>query len=86
MKGIETMPQILERTNQSSVFALKVKETPEDRVQRLIAEHKGKLATSFEELLGPETGQTQKEIQTEVDDFLEMREDWRKPPYERNFD
>lgn len=80
------MPQILERNNPSGATFIKLKETPEERLQRLIADHKGKLATSFEELLGPATGQTQEEIQAEVNDFLQMREEWRKPLYERNFD
>ncbi len=79
------MQQIIEN-NQSNAVLPKLKEKPEERLQRLIAEHKGKLATSFEDLLGPETKQTQEEIQAEVDDFLRMREEWRKESYERDFD
>ena len=80
------MQQVSDTNYQSQSSPIKLKETPEERLQRLIAEHKGKLATSFEELLGPKTGQTQEEIRAEVDDFLRLREEWRKESRERDFD
>lgn len=48
------------------------------------AEEQGiKPATNFDDLLGPETGQTQEEIQAEVDDFLRMWREWRAVPSSR---
>ncbi len=80
------MQEILKQTQLSNDVLLKLKETSEERRNRLMAEHKGKLATSFEELLGPKTDQTQEEIQAEVNDFLQLREEWRKESREREFD
>lgn len=57
-----------------------------ERLEKYLATHKIKVAKSTEDLLGPKTGQTQEEIQAEVDDFLRMREEWRKEDAERNFD
>jgi hypothetical protein len=45
-----------------------------------------KAAQTVKELLGPDSGQTQEEIQAEVDDFLRLREEWRKENRERDFD
>lgn len=80
------MQEILEQSLLSNSVLLKLKETPEERRNRLLAGYKGKLATSFEELLGPKTGQIQEEIQAEIDDFLRLREEWRKESREREFD
>ena len=52
----------------------------------MIKEQGIKAAHTVEELLGPETEQTQEEIQAEVDDFLRLREEWRKEDHDRNFD
>ena len=54
------------------------KHTGNELLKRYLATHKVKVAQSLEELLGPDTGETQEEIQAEVDDFLRMREEWRK--------
>jgi hypothetical protein len=80
------MQQTVDINRQSKTLLLKTKETPEEHLQRLISEHKGKFATTFEELLGRETGQTPEEIKAEVDDFLQMREEWRKAEQERDID
>ncbi len=47
-------------------------------LKQYLETHKVKIANSLEELLGPDIGETQEEIQAEVDDFLRMREEWRK--------
>lgn len=47
-------------------------------LREYLATHKVKITSSFEELLGPDTGETQEEIQAEVDDFLRLRAEWRK--------
>lgn len=80
------MQEILGQTQSSNIFLLKPKESFEERQNRLIAEHKGKLASSFEELLGPNTDQTQEEIQAEVDIFLQLREEWRNESREKEVD
>ena len=54
------------------------KDAAKARLEQYLATHKIKVAKTFEELLGPETGQTQEEIQAEVDDFIRLREEWRK--------
>lgn len=51
------------------------------------AEEQGvKPAMSFEDLLGPDAGQTQEEIRAEVDDFLRMLREWRAEPYSREIE
>lgn len=54
------------------------KHTGNELLKRYLATRKVRAVYSLEELLGPETGQTQDEIQAEVDDFLRLREEWRK--------
>lgn len=54
------------------------KHTGNELLKSYLTTHKVKITSSFEELLGPDTGETQKEIQAEVDDFLRMREEWRR--------
>lgn len=61
-------------------------ESPQEKLKRFLATHKVKIARTPEELYGPKTGQTQEEIQAEVDDFLRMREEWRRESRERDFD
>ncbi len=53
------------------------KDLAKERLEQYLATHDIKVAKTFEELLGPETGQTQEEIQAEVDEFTRMREEWR---------
>ncbi len=62
------------------------KNLAKERLEKYLAIHDVKIAKSVEDLLGPETGQTQEEIQKEVDDFLRLREEWRKEDVEREFD
>lgn len=54
------------------------KHTGNDLLKRYLASNKVKIANSVEDLLGPDTGETQEEIQAEVDEFLRMREEWRR--------
>ena len=54
------------------------KHTGNELLKHYLATHKVKVTSSFEELLGPDTGETQEEIQAEVDDFLRLRAEWRK--------
>lgn len=54
------------------------KDLAKERLERYLATHKIKIAEKVEELLGPKTDQTQEEIQAEVDDFLQLREEWRR--------
>lgn len=64
------------------------KDAAKARLEQYLATHKLKIANSLEELLGPDTGQTQEEIQAEVDDFLRLREEWRREDFrlEREID
>jgi transposase len=71
---------------------MEVKQMPEttidknlakERLERYLATHDIKIARTFEELLGPKTGQSPEEITAEVDEFEAMREEWRKEDRER---
>lgn len=62
------------------------KNLAKERLEAYLATHHIKVAKTIEDLLGPETGQTQEEIQAEVDDFLCLREEWRKEDIERESD
>jgi hypothetical protein len=62
------------------------KDLAKERLEKYLATRKVKIARTVEELLGPETGQTPEEIQAEVDDFLRIREEWRKEDRQRSFD
>ena len=62
------------------------KDLAKERLEKYLATHHIKVTKNFEELLGPETGQTQEEIQAEVDEFLRMREEWRKEDSDRSLD
>lgn len=62
------------------------KSLAKERLEKYLATHNLKVTKTLEDLLGPETGQTQEEIQKEVDDFLLLREEWRKEDVEREFD
>jgi hypothetical protein len=54
------------------------KHTGNDLLKEYLATHKVKIAATVDELLGPDTGESQEEIQAEVDDFLRLRAQWRK--------
>jgi len=62
------------------------KDSPKARLDNFLTTHKVKVAHSFEEVLGPDTGQSQDEIRAEIDDFMQLRERWRKENRERSFD
>lgn len=62
------------------------KDSAKKRLENYLATHHIKIARTVEDLLGPETEQTQEEIQAEVDDFLRLREEWRKEDVKRNFE
>ncbi len=62
------------------------KDSAKKRLENFLATHHLKIARTAEELLWPETKQTQEEIRAEVDDFLCLREEWRKEDFERNFE
>ncbi len=57
-----------------------------ERLEKYLATHKIEVAETFEDLLGPETNQTQEEIHEEVDEFLGMLNEWRKDRKERSLD
>ena len=60
--------------------------TPQEKLAEYLATHNVKISRTPEELYGPKTDQTQEEIQAEVDEFLALREEWRKENRERDFD
>ncbi|MEO6588465.1 MAG: hypothetical protein ABIP06_03965 [Pyrinomonadaceae bacterium] len=62
------------------------KDLAKERLEKYLAAHSIKVAETFEDLLGPETGQTQEEIRAEVDEFEKMREEWRKENRDRSID
>lgn len=62
------------------------KDSAKKRLEKYLATHHIKIARTAKDLLGPETEQTQEEIRAEVDDFLHLREEWRKENVERNFE
>ena len=51
------------------------KNLAKERLEQYLATHDIKVAKTFEELLGPDTEQTQEKIHAEVDEFLRMREE-----------
>jgi hypothetical protein len=62
------------------------KDLAKERLEKYLATHDIKVAKTFEELLGPKTGQTEEEIRAEVDEFERMREEWRKENHDRSID
>lgn len=62
------------------------KDLAKERLEKYLATHNIKVAETFEDLLGPETGQTQEEIRAEVDELERMREEWRKENRDRSID
>ena len=48
-----------------------------ERRESYLTSHPVKIARSVEELLGPDTGESEEEIRKEVDDFLSLLEEWR---------
>ena len=75
------MSQTSENADLHQAFLPNLKEKPEERLQRLIAEHKGNLASSFEELLGD--GGMPDET---ADDIIKAVREWRNVPTERKLD
>ncbi len=62
---------------------IKTKETkklsPKELLEKYLATHNVPVAKTVEELYGnSDEGQTQEEIQAEIDDFMRLREEWRK--------
>lgn len=57
-----------------------------EKLERRIKEKGLKAAKTKEELYGPETGQSQEEIQAEVDEFLQMLRGWRNEDSDRSLD
>lgn len=49
-----------------------------EKLDRIIKEQNVKVAETVEDLYGFDEGQTQEEIQAEVDEFLRMRQEWRE--------
>lgn len=62
------------------------KNSAKERLEKYLATHEIKVAKTFEDLLGPKTEQSQKEIRAEVDDFLGMLEELRKDMKDRSID
>ncbi len=62
------------------------KNLAKERLEKYLATHDIKVARTFEELLGPKTGQSPEEITAEVDEFEAMRKEWRKEDRERCID
>ena len=54
-----------------------IKETPKARLERLLRENNIKVFTA-KDFDFPNDEETQAEIRAEVDEFLQMREDWRE--------
>ena len=69
-----------------TIDKIKIEHSPKARLERFLSTHKVKVSHSFEEMLGPETEQTQEEIRAEVDDFAQLRDEWRKETRERDLD
>jgi hypothetical protein len=61
-------------------------QSPQERLEAFLAKSKVKAVTSFEDLLGPDYGQTSEEITAEVDDFLRLLEEWRSDTSTRELD
>ncbi|MCW5959075.1 MAG: hypothetical protein KIS76_02880 [Pyrinomonadaceae bacterium] len=57
-----------------------VRKAARERLERIIKEQGVKVAKTSEDLYrhSDKSGQTQEEIQAEVDEFLRMREEWRE--------
>ncbi len=75
------MTQVLDKSQKVNAVLPKLKVKPEERLQHLIAEHKGKLAASYEELLGGEI--TNDET---ADDIIKAVREWRDFSTDRSFD
>lgn len=60
------------------------KNLAKERLEKYLATHDIEVAKTFEDLLGPETGQTQEEIRKEVDEFLGVLEELRKDKKDRS--
>ena len=58
-----------------------VEETPKERLERLLRESNAKIFTA-KDFDFPKDEETQAKIRAEVDEFLQMREQWRKASIE----
>ncbi|MCY7346844.1 MAG: hypothetical protein LH614_11570 [Pyrinomonadaceae bacterium] len=75
------MAQVLDKPQKVQSFLPNLKETPEERLQHLIAEHKGKLAASYEELLGSDGDDDET-----ADDIIKAVREWRDFSVNRSVD
>lgn len=75
------MVQVLDRPQKIPTFLPTLEVTPEERLKRLIGEHKGKLAASYDELLGGGglPGET-------ADDIIKAVREWRDFPGDETFE
>lgn len=80
------MSQKVEEIADKKETAKQKAKTPQEKLAEYLATHNVKIARTPEELYGQKTDQTQEEIEAEVDDFLRLREEWRKENRERNYD
>lgn len=78
------MSQKVEETSAEKNLFKKADESPQEKLKKFLAENKVAIARTPDELYGPKTGQTQEEIEAEIDDFLRLREEWRGEEHERN--
>lgn len=69
------MVQVLDKKHTADLFLPKLRETPDERLQHLISAHEGKLAASFDELLG--SGGSPDES---ADDIIKAVREWRDFP------
>ena len=62
-----------------------VEDSPKARLEKFLRENKVKVFTE-KDFDFPKDEKTQAKIRAEVEEFLQMREQWRKENRERNFD
>ncbi len=61
--------------------------SPKELLEKYLATHNVPVAKTVDELYGnSDEGQTQEEIQVEIDNFMRLREEWRKEDKERSFE
>lgn len=85
---VENMAETIVENKTENTYGI----TPEMRrearkkLEQMIREKGLKAAKTKGELYGPETGQSQEEIQAEVDEFLQMLRGWRNEDSDRSLD
>lgn len=77
---------IEEKTVNTYGVTPKMQREAREKIEQMIREKGLKPAKTTEDLLGPKTGQTQEEIQAEVDKFLQMLREWRSEDSDRSLD